>query len=255
MTSVARVSANAAAKPPSKLGLATGDRIGFSKLLEAAIMGSCNDAATAIAEHIAGSESAFAKRMNDTARRLGAKESNFRNPHGLDAQGHYSTAYDIAILSRHALEVPTLAKIFTQQQVNFTWEGGHSVVANINSFLWRYKGAIGLKTGYTNDAGYSASAAARRDNHTIIVVLLGCPSSEARWNDATHLMDYAFENYQTLRTIASSAQTRTYTVKPGDTLYGIASRLGKSIAAILQANSGLAGHPDLLLPGQTIVIP
>jgi D-alanyl-D-alanine carboxypeptidase (penicillin-binding protein 5/6) len=194
--------------------------------------------------------------MNDTARRIGAKESNFRNANGLDASGHYSTAYDVAILSRYALKKPTLAQIFARQRVYLTWEGGKSEVVNINSFLWRYSGAFGLKTGYTQDAGYLVSAAAKHGSRSLIVVLLGCPSSDARWSDAERLMDYGFQHYSTLVAAAAVRVTgRIYIVKTGDTLYGIASRLGVTVADLIKTNKALATNPNRLLPGQSLVIP
>jgi D-alanyl-D-alanine carboxypeptidase len=138
--------------------------------------------------------------------------------------------------------------------MDLAWDGGNARVTNINSFLWRYSGAIGLKTGYTGNAGYSVSAAAKRGSHSLVVVLLGCPSNEARWTDAARIMDYGFKYYTAL-TAAASAQKKVYVVKTGDTLYGIAARLGKRISDIMKLNNAVAQHPNRLTPGQTLVIP
>lgn len=255
MNSVVRVSANAAAKPPIRLGLRAGDRIRLSKLLEGTLMGSGNDAATAIAEHVAGSEAAFARLMNLAATKLGATESNFVNPHGLDASRHYSTAFDLAILARRFLQIPVLAELAVRDRSSLEWEGGRSDVVNINSFLWRYNGALGIKTGYTDTAKYSVAVAAENESRRLVAVLLGCPSSEARWNDAVQIMDYGFQNYQVLTQAAAARLERTYVVRRGDTLTGIARRLGTTVKALLEANPSLRSHPNRISVGQRLLLP
>ena len=254
LNSVAAVSAHAASKPPTKLGLRAGDRIRLSDLLAATIMSSSNDAATAIAEHVAGSEKAFARLMNATARRLGARNSNFVNAHGLDAPQHYSTAYDMAVLSSHALRVPEIVRLACQQAVHLSWQGGERSVSNINSFLWRYDGAVGLKTGYTSSAGYCVAVAAEQDNRKLIGVVMGCPTSEARWNDAIVLMDYGFEHFSELMAAAKRA-TNFYVVRRGDTLSRIAVRFGTSIEVLLDLNPELNGNADFIRVGQRLVVP
>jgi D-alanyl-D-alanine carboxypeptidase len=254
LNAMAAVSAHAASKPPTKLGLRAGDRIRLSDLLAATIMSSSNDAATAIAEHVAGSEKAFARLMNATARQLGARNSNFVNAHGLDAPQHYSTAYDMAVLSNRALRVPDIVRLASQQTVNLSWQGGERSVSNINSFLWRYNGAVGLKTGYTGSAGYCVAVAAEQDNRKLIGVVMGCPSSEARWNDAIVLMDYGFENFSELMAAAKKARN-FYVVRRGDTLSRIAVRFGTSIEALLNLNPDLRGNADFIRVGQRLVVP
>jgi D-alanyl-D-alanine carboxypeptidase len=255
LESIARVSANAAGKPPTRLGLRAGDRISLSQLLEATLLASSNDAATAVAEHVGGSEAAFARLMNQTAVKLGAKESNFTNAHGLDASQHYSTAYDLAILARRLLQIPALADLIVKERAQLKWQGGSGEVANINSFLWRYDGALGIKTGYTSKAGYSVAVAAQNGSRRLIAVLLGCPSSEARWGAACQLMDYGFANHTALVAAAAARRDRTYAVRRGDTLSGIAKRFGVAVGALLDANPSLRRNPDLISVGQSLVIP
>lgn len=254
LSSTVVVTAHAASRPPTKLGLRAGDRIRLSDLLAAALMGSSNDAATAIAEHVGGSEAAFARMMTTMAHKLGARNSNFVNAHGLDASKHYSTAYDMAVLSGWALRVPEIARLASQQKVSLSWQGGQREVSNINSFLWRYSGAAGLKTGYTSSAGYCVSVAAQQGKHKLIGVVMGCPSSEARWNDAIVLMDYGFEHYDALMTAARQPQA-FYVVQRGETLSGIAARFGTTVEVLLNLNPGLEGNPNLIRVGQQLVVP
>jgi D-alanyl-D-alanine carboxypeptidase (penicillin-binding protein 5/6) len=254
LNSVAVISANAASEPAVRLGLAKGDRIRLSKLLEAAILGSNNDAATAIAEHVSGTVAKFAQAMTKLAHKIGSTNSSFRNANGLDAQGHYSTAFDLALISRYALQNKTLAQLFLTREVHLTWEGGQATVSNINSFIWRYDGALGLKTGYTGKAGHSVSVAAQNGKRTLIVVLLGCSSSEQRWHEAQVLMDYGFKHYDVLLEAANKAP-QVYVVKRGDTLSSIASRYGIKVADIIAANSSLAKDPNKIIVGQKLTIP
>ncbi len=249
-----RVSSRAAGRPPSKLGLSTGDRISLSVLLQALLMGSCNDAATAIAEQVAGSEAAFATKMNSLAKKLGAGESHFVNPHGLDASGQYSTAYDLAVIARHLLNEPKLAEIVRRSSAYLSWTGGAKQMQNINSFLWRYDGAIGVKTGYTQKAGYALAAAAVRDGRRLIIILLGCTSSEKRWADAQVLMDYGMKNYTAL-SAAAARKPQVYVVRSGDTLTAIARRFNTTVEALLRANPALRANPNRLLVGAKLNLP
>lgn len=253
-TATVRISTNAASRPPTKLGLQTGDRISLDQLVQAMLIGSCNDAATAVAEHVSGSEAAFAKLMNKLAASIGAVDSNFVNPHGLDASGHYSTAYDLALIACHFLSKPELASIAAQTSTSLSWQGGKKEMANINSFLWRYDGAVGLKTGYTSKAGYSLAAAAKRSDQQLVVILLGCPSSEKRWTDAQVLMEYGMTNYTELSAAAALRQ-QVYVVKAGDTLSAIARKYNTSVNALLAANPKLKQDPNHLQVGQKVIIP
>ena len=151
-----RISARAAAEPPSKLGLKAGQRIALRHLIRAAAVKSANDAATAIAEAISGSEAKFARRMNRTAKALGMTRTTFKNAHGLTESGHMSTARDMTILGRHVLyDYPQYYNLFSRNAT----KAGKTTVYNTNRrLLGSYKGADGIKTGYTRAAGFNLVA-------------------------------------------------------------------------------------------------
>ncbi|MFW5655964.1 MAG: D-alanyl-D-alanine carboxypeptidase family protein, partial [Roseicyclus sp.] len=153
------VSRTAAAEPPSKLGLRAGSRIRFRFLIRAAAIRSANDAATAIAEAISGSEAAFAQRMNRTAQALGMTRTTFRNAHGLTQQGHLSTARDMTILGRRMVyDYPQYYNIFSRRQD----DAGIATIRNTNRHVLNaYAGADGIKTGYTRAAGFNLVASAQ----------------------------------------------------------------------------------------------
>ncbi|GAB4267763.1 MAG: D-alanyl-D-alanine carboxypeptidase family protein [Pararhodobacter sp.] len=185
-----RISREAARQPPSRLGLREGQRIAFRYLIRAAALRSANDAATAIAEALEGSVEAFAQRMNRTARAIGMSRTNFRNPHGLTAEGHLSTARDMATLGRQLyFDYPQYYNIFSR----LTDDAGIATVRNTNRrFLSSYRGADGIKTGFTSAAGYNLAAMAERNGVRILVVVMGARSSNHRHEQVTALMDRGF---------------------------------------------------------------
>lgn len=185
------ISANAAAEPPSKLGLRAGQRIQLRYLIRAAAVKSANDAATAIGEAIEGSEAAFARRMNRTARALGMTRTTFRNAHGLTESGHLSTARDMTILGRHVFyDYPQYYNIFSRR----TTQAGVREVSNTNRrFLDAYEGADGIKTGYTRAAGFNLVASAERRRERIIAAVFGGASTADRNARMASLLDLGFE--------------------------------------------------------------
>ncbi len=190
MDTVVTISRNAAAEPPSKLGLRSGQKIKLRYLVRAAAVKSANDAATAIGEAIAGSEAAFARRMTATAASLGMHKTAFRNAHGLTADGHLSTAHDMTILGRHLFyDYPEYYNLFSR----VTTDVAGREVANTNRrFLGSYKGADGIKTGYTNAAGFNLVASAERDGKRIIATVFGGRSSAQRNGKVAELLDLGF---------------------------------------------------------------
>ncbi|MEO8529701.1 MAG: D-alanyl-D-alanine carboxypeptidase family protein [Deltaproteobacteria bacterium] len=184
------VSAHAASEPPSKLGLREGQKIKLRYLIRAAAIKSANDAATAIGEAIGGSEAGFARRMNRTAAALGMKRSQFKNANGLTEEGHYSTARDMSTLGRHLFyDHPEFYNLFSR----LTADTGGKVVANTNSrFLNGYKGADGIKTGFTNAAGFNLVSSAERDGVRIIGTIFGGLSTAQRTAKMVELMDIGF---------------------------------------------------------------
>ena len=165
------ISKNAASEPPSKLGLRPGQRIALRYLIRAAAVKSANDAATAIGEAVAGSEAKFARRMNRTAKALGMTRTTFKNAHGLTESGHMSTAHDMTIMGRHLLyDYPEYYNLFSR----ITADAGVRKVSHTNRrFLGAYKGADGIKTGFTNAAGFTPVASAERGQERIITTVVG----------------------------------------------------------------------------------
>ena len=185
-----KISSNAASEPPSKLGLKSGQTIALRYLIRAAAVKSANDAATAIGEAIEGSEAKFARRMNRTAKALGMKNTTFKNAHGLTEAGHMSTAHDMTILGRHLLyDFPEYYNLFSR----ITADAGVRKVSHTNRrFLTSYKGADGIKTGYTRAAGFNLVASAERGNERVIVTVFGGTSTSARNAKVAELMDLGF---------------------------------------------------------------
>ncbi|MGI6224655.1 MAG: D-alanyl-D-alanine carboxypeptidase family protein [Peptococcales bacterium] len=181
----------------TKVYLRAGEKIELEKLLNAAMIHSANDAALAIAEHIGGSEEKFAQMMNEKAKELGVKNSNFVNPHGLTAENHYSTAYDLALISRYAMENPKFRELAQEKVYDWAGEEWQTRLININKFLWRMEESTGIKSGYTSAARYTLAASAQKNTQELIAVILG--SSDARiWDDAKALLEYGFANFQNL---------------------------------------------------------
>lgn len=185
-----RVSKRAAAEPPSKLGLKEGQRIALRYLIRAAAIKSANDAATAIGEAISGSEAKFARRMNRTAKQLGMTRTTFKNAHGLTEAGHQSTARDMTVMGRHLLyDYPQYYNLFSR----ITADAGVRKVNHTNRrFLNSYKGADGIKTGYTRAAGFNLTASAERGRERIIVTVFGGKSTTSRNAKVAELMDLGF---------------------------------------------------------------
>ncbi len=184
------VSANAAGQPPSRLGLRKGQQIQLRYLIRAAAIKSANDAATAIAEAISGSEPAFARRMTETARALGMKDTTFKNANGLTQPGHLSTARDMTVLGRNLFyDFPQYYNIFSRRSS----DAGMAEVRNTNRrFLDAYEGADGIKTGYTVAAGFNLTASAERDGVRIIATVFGGTSTAARNARMAELLDLGF---------------------------------------------------------------
>nr|WP_261368080.1 D-alanyl-D-alanine carboxypeptidase family protein [Pseudosulfitobacter koreense] len=207
MDTLVTVSKKAAAEEPSKLGLRAGQKIKLRYLVRAAAVKSANDAATAIGEGISGSEAAFARRMNRTAKALGMTRTTFKNMHGLTEEGHLSTAQDMTILGRHLLyDYPQYYNLFSRTSAD---AGGTTVYHTNRRFLAAYKGADGIKTGYTRAAGFNLTASAQRGDERVIVTVFGGKSTASRNAKVAELMDLGF------RRAPSNAPVR----KPGGPVY------------------------------------
>ncbi|MEL6585738.1 MAG: D-alanyl-D-alanine carboxypeptidase family protein [Pseudomonadota bacterium] len=186
-----RISRHAASEPPSKLGLRAGQRIAFRYLLRAAAVKSANDAATAIGEAISGTESAFAARMNRTAKALGMHSTHFKNAHGLTQSGHLSTARDMTIMGRRVFyDYPEYYNLFSRRST----DAGVTRVRNTNRrLLDAYRGADGIKTGYTRAAGFNLVASAERGSVRVIATVFGGRSTATRNARIAELLDMGFQ--------------------------------------------------------------
>lgn len=184
------ISSNAAAEPPSKLGLRAGQKIELRYLIRAAAIKSANDAATAIGEGLAGSEAGFAQQMTAMARALGMNNTQFRNANGLTQEGHYSTAHDMTILGRRLFyDFPQYYNLFSRR----TADAGIAKVSSTNKrFLDDYPGADGIKTGYTRAAGFNLTASAQRGNKRLIATVFGGTSTAQRNQIMAQLLDGGF---------------------------------------------------------------
>jgi D-alanyl-D-alanine carboxypeptidase len=172
----------------SLMGLLPGDCFRLRDLVYGLMLPSGNDAALAIARFVAGSDAAFVEQMNGLMTRLGLVDSHFVNPHGLDAPGHMASAYDLAMVARYGMTLPFFAKVVGTPQ--WTARGSRVInLPNVNGFLSSYRGADGVKTGYTGAAGRTLVASATRNGARVFVALL---NDNYRYEDAARLMDWAF---------------------------------------------------------------
>ena len=187
----------AAAKGGSQVYLEPGEQMSMDEMLKSVVVSSANDCATALAEHVAGSESAFVEMMNARAQELGMEDTHFVNCTGLDdgpdASEHLTSAYDIALMSRALLSHDAIRNYTTIWMD--TVRGGQFGLSNTNKLVRFYDGTTGLKTGFTSGAGYCLSASAMRDGLELIAVVMHCESSAGRFSSAKALLDHGFANY------------------------------------------------------------
>lgn len=192
----------AAAKGGSQIYLKAGETMPVSDMLKSIAVSSANDCACAMAELIAGSESAFVEQMNQRAAELGMADTHFVNCTGLDdskeAESHRTSAYDIALMSRQLLKYHPDIKKYTTIWMD-TVRGGTFGLSNTNKLIRFYSGATGLKTGFTSGAGYCLSATAKREGMELIAVVMGCESAQKRTADCKALLDYGFATYSVVR--------------------------------------------------------
>ncbi|WP_424832492.1 D-alanyl-D-alanine carboxypeptidase family protein [Ruegeria sp.] len=215
-----RITKKAAAEPPSKLGLRSGQTIAFRYLIRAAAVKSANDAATAIGIALSGSEAAFARRMTRTAKAMGMSRTTFKNAHGLTESGHLSTARDMTTLGRHLLyDYPEYYNLFSRQSTH----AGIKTVPNTNRrLLAAYRGADGIKTGYTRAAGFNLVASAKRKDERIIATVFGGKSGASRNAKVAELLDMGFRR----------APSRAPIRKPARPAYAGNAGLGANVAAL-----------------------
>jgi D-alanyl-D-alanine carboxypeptidase len=172
-------------------------------MLGAMLVKSGNDAAISIAVHVGGTQTRFVQMMNAKAAELGLKETHFANPHGLDAPGHHSSARDLAVLARYAMQKPAFRDTVRKKSVRIGTPGHKHKLESTDLLLGNYQGAIGVKTGNTDLAGYSVVSAATRSGVTLYAVVLGTVSDARRFQDASELLDWGFAHYRPQSLLAS----------------------------------------------------
>lgn len=190
-------SKNASDMGGSQIWLSPGEVMTVEELLKGIIMASANDGIVAMAEYIGGTESNFVKMMNDKAKELGLKHTNFVNPTGLDEDGHYSSAYDVAMIAIELMKYPDVFK-FTTVYEGYLRENTENKfwLVNTNKLIATYNGADGLKTGMTDDAGYCMAVTAKRNGMRLLAVVLGEKQGKVRNSETASLLDYGFNTYE-----------------------------------------------------------
>lgn len=244
-----KVSPQAAATRGSSMYLFPGQTLALRELLEGLMLRSGNDAAVAIAEHIAGSTAEFAQMMNKKAIAVGAKESNFVNPNGLSAVGHYSSAYDLAVIARYALSNPVFAEIVRTRESSIDWfdrkgKEQAKTIRNTNKLLWMFADADGIKTGTTNEAGPCLVASATRDGQKLISVVL---HDHERWSDSMRLLQYGFQNFDLVEYAANGQVLASLPVKNGLT-DAISVKAAEAAAIVVKAGDAAATTVEVDLP-------
>ena len=196
LTDVVTIDKKAAGTGGSRLGLKVNDKITVHDLLYGLMLKSGNDTAVALAIHVGGSVEGFAEMMNQTAKEMGWNNSHFVTPHGLDAQGHYTTAYELACMADYALQNPKFKEIVSTKTYTVTLNGRPQVISNTNELLGVLDGVYGVKTGFTNGANRCLVTACKRGDLDIITVVLGADTKKIRTQDSIKLIEYIHKNYQ-----------------------------------------------------------
>ena len=239
------VSAYAAGMGGSQVFLAEGEQMSVDDLLKAVCVSSGNDAAVALAEHVAGVTELFVEQMNNRARELGMKDTHFVNCTGLTAEGHVTSAYDIALMSRELLLHHPQVRNYTTIWMD-TLRSGTFGLSNTNKLIRFYEGATGLKTGFTQEAGYCISATAERDGMELIAVIMKGTTSDSRNTDAKTLLNYGFSTY-TLADIQPEEPLPTLPVTLGaaDTVALTLPEEGRTLLLEKSQTGGLTQTLDL----------
>lgn len=196
LSDVVTIEAKAAGTGGSRLGLKKNDKITVNDLLYGLMLRSGNDAAVALAIHVGGSVPGFAELMNEKAKQLELANTHFVLPHGLDRDGHYTTAYELAKITDYALRNETIKQIVSTKTTTIYINGYSKTINNTNELLGNLNGVYGVKTGFTNGAGRCLVTACKRDKLDIITVVLGADTKKIRTTDSIKLIEYAYKNYQ-----------------------------------------------------------
>lgn len=215
LSDMVTTSENAQSKGGSQIWLETGEQMSVEDLLKAVVIASANDACTALGEYVAGSDSAFVKMMNDKVEELGLKDTNFENCTGLDdtTVNHYSCAYDLAVIATEVMKYDLIKKYSTVWLDSL--RNGETELNNTNKLVNTYDGITGLKTGTTSNAGFCLCATATRDGMSLVSVVLGAETSQERFDLASQLLDFGFNNYKLCPIEIDSSKITEVKVKNG----------------------------------------
>ena len=247
-TDIVNISARASGMGGSQVLLDTGEQQSVEHLLKSMIVASANDATVAMGEFLFGSEQAMVKRMNERAVELGMQDTNFVNATGLPADGHYTTARNVAIMSSELIRHPLYFE-FSSIWMDTLDHGDGRVteLTNTNRLTRLYDGCDGLKTGSTNEAGYCMSASAVRSGMRLIAVALGADTSKQRFADASAMLDYGFANYRTYTVAEQGSRVRGKIPVTNGSLSGIELMLGSDLTLLIAKGDEQAVElePDL----------
>lgn len=226
------ISQKAANMGGSSMGIRAGSVVKMNDLLHGMLICSGNDAAVAIAEHIGGSIEGFSELMNKKALEIGAFSTSFSNPHGLDEDDHYTTAYDLAKITRYALKIPEFNDIVKKKE--FFFEG--RTLKSTNEMLSLYAGADGVKTGYTGLAGRCLVTSATRNGMRLISVVLFCDTKNLRTSSSTKILDYSFAEYDRVNLLDKGTLMGTIKVNRSRTAQEINLTVAEDLTAVLKHN-------------------
>jgi serine-type D-Ala-D-Ala carboxypeptidase (penicillin-binding protein 5/6) len=231
-------------QPADKLYMIPGEQAPLENILYALLLDSANDAAVMIADKYGGSVSGFSEMMNAEARRLGAVHSHFVNPNGLPDDNHYTTAYDMALIARAAMQYPEIRKIVDTKI--YHWQGAKwsSDLPNLNRMLFYYPGSIGMKTGYTSVAHETLVEVAKRGNQTFIAVLLDTPTDYEIRHDCSQLLDFSFAHYQTQTLMSAGMPVSTWKSPSGQTTRLVT---GASVLATVPVSESISGIHEIAI--------
>ena len=245
---VITASAHASSMGGSDIWLEPGETMTVDDMIKATIVASANDAAVALAESVSGTEEEFVRQMNEKAKKLGMKETVFKNCNGLDEDGHVTSAYDVALMSRELIKHK---KILDYSGI---WmdelRGGKTQLVNTNKLLKTYKGITGLKTGTTSQAGSCITATAQREGLHLIAVVLGCSTGKERFSDASKLLDSGFADYMMFVPKIPDETSVSIPVKNGMT-DSVDTVTGKVSSMLLKKGSDSSVKSKVYLPAET----
>jgi len=194
LTDIVTASENACKLGGSQIYLEPGETFTLEQMLIAIAVGSANDGCVAVAEHINGTHEAFVEEMNRKAQELGLKNTHFANAYGLPAEGHYTSAYDLAMISKEAINYPLIRKLTSMKEYDL--REGKFKLWNTNKLLWWYPGADGLKTGWTNEAKYCLASTVERNGLRLICVVMGVPQVRGHFAESMKIYNYGFAKYE-----------------------------------------------------------